>query len=776
MTQEPEVQFITYPAPSAGEDYALPWRYLAASEHEVVFEDTDGNVVQTLVSGVDWTISPDADTGANVGLLALIATPGADVAAMTITRNTTAKQDYVATPGAEGVATALDRNVLNLQDQERRVQRVPVLPPGTPLDGAVLPNPVAGAALVGRADGAGWEAGPNAEDIADAQANAQLALDAKIAAADSAAEAALYDGNSVSTRTQTQRLMQRLKNDDADCSLVVFSDSTGDALTEWVRLIAGRLATAWPTFTVNYRIWDSGASPENYSAIVETVQTGTGANTLTIWNAAVPGSVANHFSGLRFTNAILQSQNPDLVILNYGHNGGTSAQTQVEMHNTLLGRLTAELPDIPVILTGQNPWLDGTGGTLAKVDALASLASRRGLGFVNTYAAFLQSGTALADLMADNVHPNAAGQVVWADEVEKALAWKGGDAAGPISAGMDGYVIAAVHHFSEFNAWAKSGNAATAENVIEFETLGQSTKLSNTSGASGWILKDLVSSQDVIAYRGKYVTLALRRYIADGEGSSAGRIELEDGVGSEITSGGGVQGNVFAWHFVTLKIDVLATRIRAYIYASSDATTEELSLDRAILCVGTLPMDSPPPQLQNFMRGAQFFGSSADGLVTLRNNTDGNIGMTFLSTATGADDDDPSSRYQVAIGGDSVAFKSRSDSDARLKIAPTTGRISWGDGAGTFDFYFQRNIATLMKYDGAHIYPETSNTWDLGIAGQEIRRLWLGTDLRVGGTKIIGAQGAAVADASGGATVDAEARTAINDLLARLRAHGVIAT
>jgi hypothetical protein len=41
--------------------------------------------------------------------------------------------------------------------------------------------------------------------------------------------------------------------------------------------------------------------------------------------------------------------------------------------------------------------------------------------------------------------------------------------------------------------------------------------------------------------------------------------------------------------------------------------------------------------------------------------------------------------------------------------------------------------------------------------------------------QIIGAQGAAVADASGGATVDAEARTAINTLLSRLRTHGLIA-
>ena len=51
-----------------------------------------------------------------------------------------------------------------------------------------------------------------------------------------------------------------------------------------------------------------------------------------------------------------------------------------------------------------------------------------------------------------------------------------------------------------------------------------------------------------------------------------------------------------------------------------------------------------------------------------------------------------------------------------------------------------------------------------------------GTEYRVSTIKVVGAQGASVADAAGGATVDAEARTAINALLARVRAHGLIAT
>ena len=47
--------------------------------------------------------------------------------------------------------------------------------------------------------------------------------------------------------------------------------------------------------------------------------------------------------------------------------------------------------------------------------------------------------------------------------------------------------------------------------------------------------------------------------------------------------------------------------------------------------------------------------------------------------------------------------------------------------------------------------------------------------ISVTGTQVVSTQGASVADATGGATIDAEARTAINDLLARVRSHGLIA-
>ena len=61
-----------------------------------------------------------------------------------------------------------------------------------------------------------------------------------------------------------------------------------------------------------------------------------------------------------------------------------------------------------------------------------------------------------------------------------------------------------------------------------------------------------------------------------------------------------------------------------------------------------------------------------------------------------------------------------------------------------------------------------AGTWDKG----HVRA----AALSIGGNQIIGARQAAVADPSGGTTVDAEARAAIAALLSRLRQHGLIAS
>ena len=50
-----------------------------------------------------------------------------------------------------------------------------------------------------------------------------------------------------------------------------------------------------------------------------------------------------------------------------------------------------------------------------------------------------------------------------------------------------------------------------------------------------------------------------------------------------------------------------------------------------------------------------------------------------------------------------------------------------------------------------------------------------GSQVTVGGVKVVGVRGAAIAGPTRGATVDAEARAAIGEILSALRDHGLIA-
>lgn len=61
-----------------------------------------------------------------------------------------------------------------------------------------------------------------------------------------------------------------------------------------------------------------------------------------------------------------------------------------------------------------------------------------------------------------------------------------------------------------------------------------------------------------------------------------------------------------------------------------------------------------------------------------------------------------------------------------------------------------------------------SGEWQLGVLHA--------TEVRVNGSKVLGAQQLAIANATGGGVVDVEARNALTQILAALRTHGLIAT
>lgn len=60
-----------------------------------------------------------------------------------------------------------------------------------------------------------------------------------------------------------------------------------------------------------------------------------------------------------------------------------------------------------------------------------------------------------------------------------------------------------------------------------------------------------------------------------------------------------------------------------------------------------------------------------------------------------------------------------------------------------------------------------NGAWDVGTL--------VADRLHIGGSQVVSTRGAAIAGPTGGSVIDLEARTAINAILARLRAHGLIA-
>lgn len=106
-----------------------------------------------------------------------------------------------------------------------------------------------------------------------------------------------------------------------------------------------------------------------------------------------------------------------------------------------------------------------------------------------------------------------------------------------------------------------------------------------------------------------------------------------------------------------------------------------------------------------------------------------------------------------------------------INFASSIGFAFTGGSGGTVNMTVS-NAALVRSSIGAAASGINTDITELNGASQ----VDVSSRYEVSGTKVVGAQGAAVPDASGGVTIDTEARAAINALLARLRTHGLIST
>ena len=104
--------------------------------------------------------------------------------------------------------------------------------------------------------------------------------------------------------------------------------------------------------------------------------------------------------------------------------------------------------------------------------------------------------------------------------------------------------------------------------------------------------------------------------------------------------------------------------------------------------------------------------------------------------------------------------------------APTSLWAGWADAVAGFSVGGWRRIAAVP---GMRVYVQATEQWacyrttgwELGVVR--------GAKLIIEGQQVVGAQSASIASPAGGASIDAEARASINQILSALRGHGLIA-
>ena len=191
----------------------------------------------------------------------------------------------------------------------------------------------------------------------------------------------------------------------------VLGDSTGNDPNEWVATWAEHLGE---THRVTMHRWQGEQGRYNEA---RTLSYGTSGSPVVIWNISEPGATASYPADKLDAG---QPEQPDVVILNFGHNNHkTNVGSQLgQVRQSLAKQWRTDLPTVVVL---QNPGGNKHGaGQRETLVAVAQWAKEGRVPTINVASAF-ENAENQSLLMYDDIHPNAMGSRLWADVVEEAL-------------------------------------------------------------------------------------------------------------------------------------------------------------------------------------------------------------------------------------------------------------------------------------------------------------------------------------------------------------------
>lgn len=415
------------------------------------------------------------------------------------------------------------------------------------------------------------------------------------------------------------RLQQAMAEDARNVSFLVIGDSTSSYATgsdtfKWPYLILNALAARYPKYTVAHQTWNG-----NGFQATGTVQTGTGGNgnTLTLYNASW-GGVGPRFHQTSAFNIMMFSAAYDAVFFSHGHNDGSGFTADPFFKDDLLA-LTESVnrarPGAEIILIAQNPRAPVPASDYQRNIAMqiSKIAQMKGYSWVNVWKAFQNAspgGVTVVDpaagalLISDGVHPNTAGQIVWANTIINRMNLIPGFAP---SQHESSFAVPTLNRLAngDFASFASpptlpswtATNAVLSKDTTNFESpSGYAVKITPSSAAASYISQAVASMTE---YKGRMWNVAARIWVAGSvktASTTSARVSIVETGGAtpgETLSTASANGtDNFLWITTTRFIASNATGMSIRVYGDSGAVSGSIvTVDRVVLSSGELPRD-----------------------------------------------------------------------------------------------------------------------------------------------------------------------------------------
>ncbi len=195
--------------------------------------------------------------------------------------------------------------------------------------------------------------------------------------------------------------------DQDDATVLVLGDSTTWAWAqEWAQQLADERS-------VTFAPREPGSDPPTYLPEVTYSEAG---SPLMIYSGGRGGTIAedavDHLDDLIV-------EEPDLVLLNFGHNYGESGEYAATQMTELFDAVITAAPDAVVVTVLQQPQSEDANREVR--EAIEGAALDHGVPTLDVAGAFLATDDVDALLEDDGVHPNDDGYRLWADVTIDAL-------------------------------------------------------------------------------------------------------------------------------------------------------------------------------------------------------------------------------------------------------------------------------------------------------------------------------------------------------------------